>query len=306
MILDRRERIIGTWYAIAAFLSWGVLPVYWKALQQVPATEILPYRIIGSFLFLALFNRVKKRWPAVRKSYSSQSNRLSSLISAVFIGFNWFVFIWAVNAGHIVEISMGYYINPLLSVFLGILFLKERLNFWQTVALFLATFGVLFMTVQHGRVPWIALSLALSFGIYGLLRKTAQVGSVTGLTAETAVLSPFALVFLIVLWTQGGSSLGKASIPVHLLLFGAGIATAVPLVWFARGARRIPLSTVGFIQYLAPTLHLLLGVFLYREPFTSTHAVSFILIWIALLIYSVSKTRFLQSLHPGGLKKMSD
>jgi len=189
-------------------------------------------------------------------------------------------------------------------VFLGIVFLKERLSFWQTFALLLAVASVLFMTIRHGRIPWIALSLAFTFGIYGLLRKTARVGAVTGLTAETAVLSPASLVFLVILGIQGGSSLGNASASVHLLLFGAGIVTATPLVWFARGARRIPLSTVGFIQYLAPTCHLILGVFLYHEPFTATHAVSFTLIWIALLIYSVSKTRFMQRLKPGSLKNL--
>jgi len=298
MITDRRERIIGTWYALAAYLTWGILPIYWKALKQVPAGEILSYRIVGSFVFLALFNWLKNRWPVVREAYASPANRLSSLISALFIGFNWFLFIWAVNAGHIVEVSMGYYISPLLSVLLGVLFLKERLTFWQMTAFLLAVSGVLFMTIRYGRIPWIALSLAVSFAVYGLLRKTSRVGSVTGLTAETVVLTPVSLAFLIFLWTQGNSSFGTASIPVHLLLIGAGIVTSTPLIWFARGARRIPLSTLGFIQYLSPTCSLLLGIFMYKEPFTMTHGVSFALIWIAICLYSLARTPFLQRLHP--------
>ncbi|MFC2165979.1 EamA family transporter RarD [Acidobacteriota bacterium] len=288
---NRKERIVGTWYSIATFLMWGFLPIYWKALKEVPASEILLHRIIWSFLFLALYISLKKRWPVVRETYAIVPNRLSSLICALLLGINWFIFIWAVNADHLVEISMGYYINPLLSVLLGMLILRERLTLWQWVAFALALLGVAYMTIQYGRVPWIALTLAVTFGIYGLIRKTARVGALTGFAGETAILSPTALVFLILLLMQGGSVVGKASLSVHLLLIGTGIVTALPLVWFARGARRIPLSSVGFIQYLAPTCHLLLGVFLYGESFTRVHAVSFSLIWIALIIYSVSQLR---------------
>jgi len=295
---DSKERIIGTWYTIAAFLVWGFLPIYWKALKEVPASEILPHRVIWSFVFLAFFNFLKKRWPIVRETYSSSTNRLSSLTCALLLGTNWFIFIWAVNANHLVEISLGYYINPLLSVLLGVILLRERLTVWQMVAFILAICGVANMTVQYGRIPWIALSLALTFGLYGLIRKTSRVGALTGLTAETAILSPAAVVFIVLLFLQGGSVVGKASASIHLLLIGAGIVTALPLVWFARGARRIPLSSVGFLQYLAPTCHLLLGVFLYEETFTRIHAISFALIWIALLIFSVSQLRSLRRPNP--------
>jgi len=291
---DSKERIIGTWYSIAAFLVWGFLPIYWKALKEVSASEILPHRIIWSFIFLALFNAIKKRWPIIRENYSMVTNRLSSLTCALLLGVNWFIFIWAVNANHLVEISLGYYINPLLSVLLGMILLRERLTLWQMVAFILAICGVAYMTVQYGRIPWIALSLAVTFGLYGLIRKTSRVGALTGLTAETAILSPVSLVFLVLIFLQGGSVVGKASVSVHLLLVGTGIITALPLVWFARGARRIPLSSVGFIQYLAPTCHLLLGVFLYKEPFTRVHVISFALIWIALLIFSFSHVRLMK------------
>jgi chloramphenicol-sensitive protein RarD len=179
-------------------------------------------------------------------------------------------------------------------VLLGVIVLRERLTFWQSVAFVLALLGVGTMTLQYGRVPWIALTLAGTFGMYGLIRKTARVGALTGLTAEMTIASSVSIVFLVLLFMQGGSVVGSASVSVHLLLIGTGIITAMPLVWFTRGARRIPLSSVGFIQYLAPTCHLLLGVFLYKEPFTGVHAVSFILVWIALLIFSISQIRLMR------------
>jgi chloramphenicol-sensitive protein RarD len=298
MNVKKRENLIGTWYAIAAYVAWGILPLYWKALKHVPAREILAYRIIWSFIFLCLFNTFRKRWPEVKQAYAHKRNRVPSLISALIIGGVWFIYIWAMITDHVVEASMGYYINPLISVVLGMIFLKERLTFWQNVAFVLATMGVAFLTIQYGRFPWIALSLAVGFGLYGLLRKTSRVGSITGLTAETAVLSPLALFYVLFLIYQKGSAAQAASTSTHLLLMGAGIVTAVPLVWFAKGARRIPLSMVGFFQYLAPTISLLLGVFVFKEPFTTTHLVSFGLIWIALIIFTLSRTRFLQRLQP--------
>lgn len=295
----KRWEILGTWYTVAAFTAWGLLPLYWKALKIVPTSQILGHRIIWSFLFLSLFNTLKKRWPRVKSTYTHRGNLFSSLLSGFIIGTNWFIYIWGINSNQIVEVSMGYYINPLLTVLLGILVLRERLKFWQTVSFVLAFIGVAYMTFQYGRIPWIALSLALTFGFYGLIRKTSRVGSLTGLSAETALLSPLALFFLVFKGVEGSSAFGQASVTIHLLLIGAGIATATPLVWFARGARRIPLSRVGFIQYLSPTIQLLLGVLVFKEPFTTTHGVSFSLIWVALLIYSTSNTRLMKRLQPG-------
>ncbi len=298
MDVHKRERTVGTWYALAAYITWGVLPLYWKALDHVPAREILAHRIFWSFVFLALFITLKKRWPELKRSYAHKRNRTSSILSALIIGAVWFIYIWAINADHVVEASMGYYINPLISVLLGMIFLKERLTFWQKVAFSLAILGVAYMTFQYGRFPWIAISLAVLFGLYGLLRKISHVGSLTGLTAETAVLSPLAISYWIILAAQGQSATVGASMNTHLLLLGSGIVTAVPLVWFARGARRIPLSMVGFFQYLAPTISLILGIFVFKEPFTTTHLISFGLIWTALLIFTSSRTRFLQRLQP--------
>jgi chloramphenicol-sensitive protein RarD len=296
--IQKRESLVGMWYAIASYVAWGVLPLYWKALKHVPAREILAYRIIWSFIFLCLFNTLRKRWPEVKQAYGNKRNRLSSLISAVIIGSVWFIYILAMITNHVVEASMGYYINPLISVVLGMIFLKERLTFWQNVAFVLAILGVAFLTIQYGRLPWIALSLAVGFGLYGLLRKTSSVGSITGLTAETAVLSPLAFGYVLFLILGKTSSVVEATVATHLLLMGAGIVTAVPLVWFAKGARRIPLSMIGFFQYLAPTISLLLGIFVFKEPFTPTHLVCFGLIWVALIIFTLSQIRRMKRLLP--------
>jgi chloramphenicol-sensitive protein RarD len=286
------------WYAIAAYVSWGVLPLYWKTLKHVPAREILAYRIIWSFIFLCIFNTVRKRWPEFRRAYTDKRDMLSSLVSAVIIGAVWFIYILAMITDHVVEASMGYYINPLISVVLGMIFLKERLTFWQNVAFLLAILGVAILTIQYGRIPWIALSLAVGFGLYGLMRKTSRVGSIKGLTAETAILSPLALVYVLFLFYGKSSAVMGATATTHLLLMGAGIVTAVPLVWFAKGARRIPLSMIGFFQYLAPTISLLLGIFVFKEPFTTTHLVSFGLIWVALIIYTITQLGRMKQLPP--------
>jgi chloramphenicol-sensitive protein RarD len=296
--IQKRESLVGMWYAIASYVAWGVLPLYWKALKHVPAREILAYRIIWSFIFLCLFNTLRKRWPDVKQAYANKRNRVSSLISAVIIGSVWFIYILAMITDHVVEASMGYYINPLISVVLGMIFLKERLTFWQNVAFVLAILGVAFLTIQYGRLPWIALSLAVGFGLYGLLRKTSSVGSITGLTAETAVLSPLAFGYVLFLILGKTSSVVEATVATHLLLMGAGIVTAIPLVWFAKGARRIPLSMIGFFQYLAPTISLLLGIFVFKEPFTPTHLVCFGLIWVALIIFTLSQIRRMKRLLP--------
>jgi chloramphenicol-sensitive protein RarD len=298
MDVQKKEKTVGTWYALAAYVTWGVLPLYWKALKHVPAREILAHRILWSFVFLVFFIVLRKRWPELKRSYAHKRNRLSSLLSALIIGAVWFIFIWAINANFVVEASMGYYINPLISVLLGMMFLKERLAFWEKIAFSLAILGVAYMTVQYGRFPWIAISLAVLFGLYGLLRKISHVGSLIGLTAETAVLSPFAISYLIILVCQGQSAMVGASPTTYLLFLGAGVVTAVPLVWFARGARRIPLSMIGFFQYLAPTISLILGIFVFKEPFTTTHLISFGLIWIALVIFTSSRTRLMQRVQP--------
>jgi chloramphenicol-sensitive protein RarD len=288
--MTRNPRQTGTLYVLAAFVSWGLLPVYWKALQSVPAHEILAHRVFWSFVFVSLLLGKQKRWAEFRWTFRTRRNRWICLLTAAIIGSNWFIYIWAVNHDHIVDASLGYFINPLITVLLGVIFLRERLNAWQVAAFILASIGVGYLTLQYGRIPWIALSLALTFGFYGLLRKTARIESLIGLTAETGLLSAPALAFVIMLGLRGEGAAGTASLWTHAQLMGAGLVTATPLLWYTIGVRRIKLSTAGFLQYLAPSMQLLLGVLVYGEPFTRTHLISFGLIWAALLLYSLSTT----------------
>jgi chloramphenicol-sensitive protein RarD len=288
--MTQHSETSGTWFVVAAYIAWGLLPIYWKTLQAVPSAEILAHRILWSFVFVLVLMVLTGRWPELKQTFRAARNRWVCLLTAAIIGSNWFIYIWAVNHNHIVDASLGYFINPLFSVLLGVVFLRERLNRWQVAAFVLATVGVGYLTFHFGRIPWIALSLALTFGFYGLLRKTARVESLVGLTAETGLLSPLVLTYIILVQVRGAGAVGTASPGIHVLLVGAGLVTATPLLWFTIGVRRIKLSTAGFLQYLAPSLQLLLGVAVYGEPFTKTHAISFGCIWTALLIYSLSST----------------
>jgi len=295
---SRSERAIGVSYTLGAFTLWGFLPLYWKALKQVPSPQILAHRILWAFVFVLVLVLIRRRWQDIRRSISSKRNWIMCTASAFFIGINWFIYVWAVNANHNVESSMGYFINPLISVLLGILFLKERLGVWQGISVLLALSGVFYMTFMYGQFPWIAISLATCFGTYGLLRKIAGVDSVTGLLLETAILSPIVVTYLVIQAVLGKSAFGTASVPVHLLLLFSGVVTALPIIWFAHGTRRIPLSMVGFIQYVAPSLQLVIAVLIFREPFTRTHLVSFSLIWGALLLFTLSHTPWMKRIEP--------
>jgi len=273
---------------ISAFLMWGIFPIYWKALQHVPSTQILAHRVIWSLVFVAILLCIQGRWRETKIFSPFYPNALIFIITAFILGTNWLTYIWAVNSGHIVESSLGYFINPLVNVFLGMLFLRERLYRWQIFSLILALMGVLFLIFQYGRIPWIALVLAFTFGTYGLLRKTSRAGSMVGLFFDTAILSPIFLIYLIILDAHGSSALFCIDRGTDLLLIGAGLVTAIPLLLFAYGARRIQYTAVGFFQYIAPTGQLLCGVVLYNEPFTATHAISFGFVWMAIVIYSIS------------------
>jgi len=291
--MTRNARQTGTLYVLAAFVAWGLLPVYWKALQSIPTQEILAHRIFWAFVFVSFLLWKQRRWAEFKWTFRSRRNRWACILTAAIIGSNWFIYIWAINHNHIVDTSLGYFINPLITVLLGVIFLREKLNLWQVTACVLAAIGVVYLTLQYGRIPWIAISLALTFGFYGLLRKTARIESLIGLTAETGLLSFLALAYLLILAVRGDGSAGTAPAAIHLLFIGAGLVTATPLLWYTIGVRRIKLSTAGFLQYLAPSMQLLLGVVVYGESFTRTHLISFGLIWIALLIFSLSKTPLL-------------
>lgn len=271
--------------AAAAYLIWGLFPLYWKLLSSVPALQIMAHRIVWCALFVALWLVMREGWAWTR----TLSGRLLAMLagSSALIALNWWLYIWAVNSGHIVETSLGYFINPLVSVLLGVLVLRERLNPRQWLAVAVAAAGVLWLTTQAGRLPWIALLLAASFAGYGLIRKLAVVPSVQGLMVESGLLLVPALLFLAWLSSQGASAFGHADRTTDALLVISGLVTALPLVLFAYGARRIPLSMVGILQYLAPTLQLGLGVLVFHEPFTRMQAIGFGCIWAALLIYAL-------------------
>jgi len=289
----QRPKVSGIWWALGAYIIWGILPVYWKALQSVPPIQVLAHRIVWSFVFVALLLWRQKRWAEFRWTFRHPRNRWLVVLTALIISTNWFVYIWAITNDRLVDASLGYFINPLVTVVLGMLFLQERLNRWQGFACILALVGVAYLTLQYGKIPWIALYLAFSFGFYGLLRKTARVESLVGLGAETGLISPFLLILISFWAVQGTGVVGKTSLGIHGLLVGAGLVTATPLLWYTIGVRRIPLSTAGFLQYLAPSMTLLLGVVVYGEPFTPTHWISFGFIWAGLLIYSISSAGLL-------------
>lgn len=292
----------GMIYTAGAYLMWGLLPLYWKLIKRVSAEEILAHRIIWSFMFMLFVLGISKRLGQLLAEWKRLLHQPKSfiflIIASLLISINWFLYIWAVNHDHIIETSLGYYINPLISILLGMVVLKERLNFWQLFSVALAAAGVTILTVQFGSFPWVAISLAVSFGIYGLAKKTANFDAAIGLTMETLVITPLALIYLLFLQVNGSISFGSSSLSDSLLLMGAGIATAMPLLYFAKGARLIPLSMLGFLQYISPTISLCIGVFLYHEHFTRAHMTAFFFIWTALITFSFAKTKFMVKLLP--------
>ncbi|MFW6260065.1 MAG: EamA family transporter RarD [Spirochaetota bacterium] len=288
--LSDRQSMLGTLSAFAGFLVWGLLPFYWKWLGGVDAIEILAHRIVWSTMLLLVLVPVVQR----RELAAALRDRRAFLIAAgagVVVGVNWFVYVWAVSAERLVEASLGYYINPLVSVLLGMVVLRERMNRLQLVALVLAAAGVAVLTVSYGRLPWVSLTLAFTFGFYGLIKKTGRLNSLVSLLIELVILAPVAGVFLARRHAGDGGAFGAGDPTVTWLLAGAGVATVLPLLLFGAGARRIPLSRVGFLQYIAPTLMLLIGTVFYGEAFTSAHAVAFALIWTALAIYTATLVR---------------
>jgi chloramphenicol-sensitive protein RarD len=285
--IQRRDNMQnkGILYAAGAYITWGLFPIYWKWLKHVPALELLSHRIIWSFVIMALFLLAVRQMGDFRKLALNWKVTRIYLIAAVLIGINWLTYVWAVNAGYIVETSLGYFINPLLSVSMGVLFLRERLRRWQLLPISLATIGVIYLTIAYGRLPWIALVLAFSFGLYGLVKKLAPLSSLYGLTFETGILFLPALIFLGVQEATGSASFLHTGSTTDLLLIGAGVVTTIPLLMFASAVQRIPLSMVGIMQYIAPTLQFLLGVLIYKEPFSATQAVGFGIVWLALIIF---------------------
>jgi chloramphenicol-sensitive protein RarD len=279
----------GVFFALAAFASWGLLPVYWKFLAGVPSHEILMHRILWTSVFALALVAIAGRSAEVRAILRTPRQLLALTASSLLLAGNWLVFIWAVHRGEIVATSLGYYLNPMISVALGVFVLGETLRPLQLVAVVIAAIGVVAFSVLSGELPWISLVLAASFALYGLIRKQVPVASIAGIAVETGILAPVAAAGIA--WREWHGA-GAFSQPAqHLgheraLLIAAGVVTALPLIWFASAARRLRLSTIGLLQYLAPSLALVIAVLAYDEPFTQAHAISFLFIWTALALYS--------------------
>ncbi len=282
----------GVLAGIGAYTLWGLFPIYWRLLEQVPATEILAHRIVWSLAFVALLLILQRDWQWIKGTIHDRRTMVVYTLAAILLSINWFTYIWAVNAGYVVEASLGYFINPLVNFMLGVIFFKEKLRGGQVAAVILAVLGVVYLTVSYGSLPWIALVLAFSFGTYGLIKKTASLESMHGLSLETAVLFLPALGFLLYRGASGVGAFMHLGTATTLLLILAGPVTSIPLLMFGYAARSIPLSMLGFIQYITPTMQFMLGVFVYNEPFPTSRLVGFSMIWLALLLYSIESVRF--------------
>ena len=283
---------------IAAFTTWGLIPVYWKLLKAVSPPEILAHRFVWTSLFLIGLLSWQRRWPEVKDVVSSRRATLYCLAAGVAVATNWFFFIFAVVIGRVIETSLGYFMTPLINVLFGAIFLRERLTRWQIISVSLATAGVLYLTFGYGRFPWIAVTLCTTFGLYGLLRKKSGTAAIPGLFLETIMLVPAALGYLVWLKANGALLFARGGWDMSILLITTGIVTAVPLFWFGYAARYLRLTTIGFLQYLAPTGSFFLGVFLYHEPFTRGHFITFGLIWIALAIFTFEAVTRWRSTRP--------
>jgi chloramphenicol-sensitive protein RarD len=277
--------------AVSAFLIWGFLPIYLKALSVISPLEIMVHRALWCCVFVMGWLASRSALSGVMCALSDRNTRWRLALSAVLISINWFVYVFAVNSGHVIETSLGYFINPLVNVLLGVAVLRERLNPWQWLAVSCAAIGVAYLTWITGRLPWISLALACSFGLYGLIRKMVSVDAVIGLASETLLIFPFGLLALGWLAARDQLAFGDFGWHIDLLLIAGGVLTAVPLALFAYGARLIPYSTIGLIQYLAPTLQLALGVWAYHEPMSRARLLGFCMIWLALLIYAADGLR---------------
>ena len=279
----------GILYALFSYVFWGLHPVYWKLLKHVPSVEIVSHRVLWSFMFFAVIIFLRKGWKDLIKRVKESENKFIIFIPALLIGSNWALYIWAVNAGFIIETSLGYFVSPLITVFLGVIFLKESLRKLQWLAVAIACAGVLVMTFIYGHFPWISLYLAGSWGIYGLLRKKSPLGPVEGLTLETALMVIPVLIYITFLETTGTGSF-LIDLPTNILLIGTGITSGLPLLVFIVGARMINLTLIGILQYIYPTLIFLVGTFVYGEELSEDKIIGFAFIWTALIVYTIEGT----------------
>jgi chloramphenicol-sensitive protein RarD len=285
------ERRLGIASGLTAYALWGLFPLYFPLLEPAGDLEIVAHRVLWSLVFVGLLLTVVRRWSLVRAAATDRRTVLVLAVAAVLIAANWLIFVYGVNSGHVVETSLGYFINPLVSVLLGVVVFAERLRPLQWTAVGIAALAVVVLTVDYGRPPWIALSLAGTFGFYGVMKKLVRVEAAPGLFLETALVALPAAAVLAVLHADGEGTFGHVSTGHSLLLVLSGVATAIPLLLFAAATRRIPLSTVGLLQYLTPTMHLVIGVFVYHEPMPPVRLAGFVLVWAALVAFTVDSLR---------------
>jgi len=272
--------------AVASFATWGLVPIYWKLLGKVPALAIIAHRFVWTIVFLGILLSWQERWREVIGNLRRRRNALFCLGSGVMVGLNWLLFIWAVNIGHVLETSLGYFMTPLVNVLLGAIILRERLTTSQIASILIASVAVCILAFGYGHFPWIAVGLCASFGLYGLLRKQSHTAAIPGLFLETLFLLPPAIIYLVLLANRGALIFGPSHLSLSAILTTTGIVTAVPLIWFGYAARHLRLVTIGFLQYLSPSISFILGLFVYHETFTRQHFITFLLIWIALVLVS--------------------
>ena len=275
----------GVLFGLAAFTAWGFLPAYWKQMQEVTPFEILCHRIVWSCVFLIVIISLQKRWKEVGSIVKTPAKLKGLILSGFLIGLNWFIYIWAVNSGRVVETSLGYYINPMINVLIGYLLLGETFSRLQWIAVLFALAGVIYSLIAYGALPMFALTLAITFALYGYFRKKIQAAPIPGLLIETLVLFVPALAYIIFRLISDGSYFMK-DLELTLWMIGAGVVTSLPLLWFAAAAKRLNLSTIGILQYLAPSIAFILGVFVYKEPFTHHNLITFGCIWMGVFLYT--------------------
>jgi chloramphenicol-sensitive protein RarD len=299
------DRKLGIIFTALSYLIWGFLPIYWKLVDHVAAEQILAHRIIWSFVFMVLLLFATRKFfvflTECKALWKSKKKLIYITLASLLVTTNWLIFIWAVNNDHVLQASLGYYINPLISILFGVAILKERLNFWQMVSTILAAIGVLYLTINSGVFPIVSLALAITFALYGLIKKLVPLPAMYSLTIETMIVTPFALIFLLQTNFSKISSFEFSSTAILLII--SGVATAVPLLLFGAGAMRIPLSMVGFLQYTTPTIMFILGIILYHEPFSLNHLITFIFIWSASILYILSNTKAFHLMEAKLLKK---
>lgn len=280
--------------ALSTYLIWGVLPLYWNLLARAEANEILAHRIIWSFLFMVVVLMVTKRWQSFKEDcralWQNKKRGAILLLAAFTISLNWLTYIWAVNHGHVIDTSIGYYINPLMSVLFGIVFFRERISGLKKISLLLAAIGIVLMTYQLGKLPWVAVVLAVSFSVYGALKKQLHLNPFSSITLETLLMMPFAVPYIGILMMSPANHFSLATPDLALYLMGTGVVTAVPLVLFSYGANLLPLNVLGFFQYISPTIGLLLGIFFFHETFGMAQISALGFVWAAIVLFTVAES----------------